>query len=463
MQTVTSKNANILFFLLIILLFSSVSMIAANTAFLVKNEIYHGVTVGDIHVGGLSIMQAQEKIVTTFKERTAKTPVITAVYQNQKWTISAQDIDLSIQAKQLAQQAYDIGRTGNIINRLKERYLAVNQGHKLPLSFQYNQAKIQSIFANIATSINKEPQNARIKLAENFEIVPEIVGHKVDLPKTLALALDNLNTKINFTFTIPVDDFIPSVVTSDFAEIDGVIASYITHFDPWDQNRMQNVILAARSVNGLLVKTGEVFSFNEVVGLRLPQFGYKKAPGYINGVLVPDWGGGVCQVSSTLYNAVLLADLSIEERTAHFHPPGYVPLGQDATVADNQLDFKFKNTLPQNIYITSEVSGSRLTINIWGKQIQKQPEIYIVSTDKKILEPNTIILKDQQLVLGKEIVEEEGQRGIQVSTYRIKKVDGQVVKQELLAIDEFPPVDRIIRVGAKIPVQQPKPKNSTNY
>lgn len=440
------------------MLFSSISMIAANTAFLVKNEIYHGVTVGNIHVGGLSILQAQQKIATTFKEQTAKAPVITVVYQGQKWTISAQDIDLSIQTNQLAQQAYDVGRTGNIIYRLKERYLAVNQGHRLPLTVQYNQDKIHGILSNIADSIDQEPQNARLKFIKNFkvEIVPEIIGHKVDLPKALAITFDNLNTTIPFKLTIPVNDFTPSISAHDLTDIDGVIASYITYFDPGDQNRVQNVIVAARSVNGILVRTGEIFSFNNVVGLRLPQFGYKKAPGYIDGVLVPDWGGGVCQVSSTLYNAVLLADLSIEERTAHFYPPGYVPLGQDATVADNQLDFKFKNTLPHNIYITSEVFGNRLIVNIWGTQVGNLPEIYVTSADKRVLAPNTIIQQDQQLEFGKEIVETEGQIGFQVSTYRIKKVDGKIIQEELLSSDEFKPVDRLIRVGTKIPTQQSK-------
>ena len=458
MQTVTSKNANIFLFLIIIMLFSSVSMIAANTAFLVTDEIYQGVTVGDIHVGGLSVVQAQDKIAKTFKERTAKAPAITAVYKDKKWTISAQDIDLSIQADKLAQQAYEVGRTGNIIYRLKERYLAVNQGHHLPLTVQCNREKIQDSLENIAKTIDQQPRNARLKLVENFQVAidPELIGHKVDINKTLAEVISNLNDKVTITLTIAVEDFIPAIVASDLAHIDGVIASYITHFDPWDQNRAQNVTLAARSINGILVKTGEIFSFNDVVGLRLPKYGYKEAPGYINGVLVPDWGGGVCQVSSTLYNAALLADLSIEERTAHFHPPGYVPLGQDATVADNQLDFKFKNTLTQNIYITSEIFGNRLVVNIFGKQMERAPEIYVVSADKRVLEPNTIIRQDQSLELGKELVEDEGQKGFQITTYRIKKIDGKIVNQELLASDEFKPVDRIVRVGTKVPAKQPK-------
>ncbi|WP_425060975.1 VanW family protein [Sporomusa carbonis] len=457
MQTPTSKNANIILFLIIITLFSSVSMIAANIAFMVADEIYQGVTVGDIHVGGLSVAQAEQVIASQFKERTAKAP-ITLIYKDQKWPIAAQDIGLSIQADKLAQQAYAVGRTGNIIYRLKERYLAVNQGHSLPLTVYYNQDKLYQILATIAKSIDCQPQNATVKSAgkSNIEIVPEVIGRKVDLAKTMAEVNANLNTKLTFTLDIFVDEIIPAVVAHDLEHIDGIIASYTTQFDPWDQNRTQNVLLAAKSINGILVRSGEVFSFNNIVGLRLAKYGYKEAPVYINGVLVPDWGGGVCQVSSTLYNAALLADLSIEERTAHFRPPGYVPLGQDATVADDQLDFKFKNTLPQNIYITSEVFGNQLVVNIFGKHMENSAEIYVVAADKKVLEPNTIIKQDPDLELGKEVVETEGQKGFQVSTYRIKKIDGKIVKKEFLASDEFLPVDRIVRVGSKIPPHQPR-------
>ena len=440
------------------MLFSAVSMIAANTAFMVTNEIYQGVTVGDIHVGGLSVAQAQQKILTIFNERTEKTPFITATFEEQKWTISAQDIDLSIQANRLAQQAYDVGRTGNIIFRLQERYLAIHQGHSLPLTVQYNKDKVHGILSNIAKSIDREAQNARLKAVSNakVEIVPEVIGRKVDVTSIVAEVAANLNAKLAFTFPVAVEEIMPPIMSRDLEHIDGLIASYTTQFDPRDQNRTQNVLLAARSVNDILVRTGEMFSFNNIVGLRLSKFGYKEAPVYIDGILVPDWGGGVCQVSSTLYNAVLLADLSIEERTPHFRPPGYVPLGQDATVADNQLDFRFKNTLSQNIYITSEAFGNQLIVNIYGKRMEYPPEIYVVSKDKQVLEPRTFIKQDPNLELGKEIVEVEGQKGFLISTYRIKKVDGKTVKQEFLASDEFKPVDKIVRVGTKIAPQQPK-------
>lgn len=457
-QTVTSRNTNILLFLIIIMLFSSVSMVAANTAFMVTDEIYQGVTVGDIDVGGLSVAQAQQKITDVFTKRTTGAAIITAHYQDQNWHIAAQDIALAIQADKLAQQAYDVGRTGNIVDRLKERYLSVHHGYSLPLTVQFNQEKMLSILTNIAQDIEQQPQNARLRTAgiSKVEIVPEVIGRQVDVPRTMADIIARLNNKISFAVDITVTEALPPILAKDLKHIDGLVASYTTYFDPGDRNRTQNVLIAAKSINGVLVRTGEVFSFNDTVGLRLAKYGFKEAPVYINGMLVPDWGGGVCQVSSTLYNAVLLADLNIEERTAHFHPPGYVPIGQDATVADNQLDFKFKNNLPENIYIISEIANNKLVVNIYGKTTGNPPEINIVSTDKKVLEPTTLVKQDPGLELGKEIVEVEGQKGFVVSTYRIKQVNGKTVKNEFLATDEFPPIDHVVRVGTKVSPQAKK-------
>ncbi len=458
MQTVTKRNVNILLFLTIIMLFSFISVLAANSAFMVTNKIYQGVTVGDIDVGGLSVSEAEQEIALAFKEGTAETP-ITVKYDSRQWHITAQDIELSIKAGVLAQQAYDVGRTGNILAQIKERYLAVNQGYSLPLTVHYNYDKLAGQLSNIAKQIERQPENAKLRpsrTSAHISIFPEVIGRKVDLDKTIAEITAKLNSHLTFTVHVAVEELMPAVVSNDLAHIDGLIASYTTQFDPWDQNRTQNVLLAAKSVNDILVRTGEVFSFNDVVGLRLAKFGYKEAPVYLNGVLVPDWGGGVCQVSSTLYNAVLLADLAIEERTAHFRPPGYVPLGQDATVADNQLDFKFKNSSLHNIYITGEIFGNQLVINIFGKQLDNPPQISVIATDKRVLEPNTLIKQDPELELGKEVIDIEGQKGFLVSTHRIKKVDGKIVEQEFLAADEFQPVDKIVRVGTKIPPNEQK-------
>ncbi|HML87082.1 MAG TPA: VanW family protein [Methylomusa anaerophila] len=436
----------------IILLFSSVSVLAASTAFLVTDEIYQGVTVGDINVGGLSVQQAEQKILAFFKVKFER-PYIQVIFQDNVRSISAQDIDLNIDAAKLAKEAYLVGRTGSTFTRFKERYLSINQGHQLQLALTYNQDKLYSIFRTIARTVDREAKDAKLKVTgvgKTIEVVPEVVGYKVDLAKSMAEAAANLNTRPFLNLNLTVEEIVPAVCAKDLTEIDGLVSSYTTYFNPADQNRTQNILLAAKSVSDILVRAGEIFSFNNTVGLRLARHGYKEAPVYIDGKLVPDWGGGVCQVSSTLYNAILLADYDIEERTAHFRPPAYVPIGQDATVADNLLDFKFKNNSPHNIYITSEVMGNHLTINIYGKRITDPPQIQIIAADQKVVEPNTVIRQDSNLEYGKEIVEDEGEKGLCVTTYRIKKIDGKVVKQELLAIDEFPPVDRVVRMGTKI-------------
>lgn len=450
MKIATVKHPNnLIVFLAIILLFSSVSVIAVNSAFLFTDEIYHGVSIGDIPVGGLSVEQAEQKITDAFRERTQEPPIVIG-YQGQEWTVDAQNIDLKLDAADLAQRAYQVGRTGSFFYQMQERYIAMNHGIALPLMIHYDQESLLTIIKNIAQSINQEPRNAAlVQRGTTIEVIPEAVGLKTDIDTVLAEIAANLNHHFPFKIALVVAEDQPAVLVSDFADIDGLIALYTTQFDPSNRNRTQNIRLAAKSINNILVRPDEVVSFNNVVGLRSEKFGYREAPVFIDGKLVPDWGGGVCQVSSTLYNAVLLADLAIEERTSHYSPPGYVPLGQDATVADNLLDFKFKNTTSHNIYICSEVSGNQLIIYVFGKENPDLPDVRIVATDKKVLEPNIIIKQDPGLELGREVVESAGQKGFQITTYRVKYLNGAEINREYLATDEFKPEDRIVRVGTK--------------
>lgn len=454
MQPTTTKPVakNIIIFLGVIVLFSIIGTVTLNAAFTVTDDIYGGVRVGDIDVGGLTLSAAEKKIAAAFEDWAQHEP-ITLVYLDKRWTIAAEEINLSIDAAALAKEAYAVGRTGNIFQQLKERYLAINRGHVVPLAVGYSADKLHARVAAIAAAIDREPRNASLKVVANFSVTrtADATGLKVDIAKTLADITASLNTKIPFRLTMAVAELKPAITTLDLEGIDGVIGSYATQFSLEDKNRSENIVIAAKHLNGVIVRQGEVFSFNVNVGPRLAQNGYKIAPVFINGKLVPDWGGGVCQVSSTLYNAALLADMKIEERTPHFRPPAYVPLGQDATVADNYLDFKFRNTSGHNIYVISDVTDDQINIHILGRLRSNPPEIHIVTADKKVWEPNTVIKQDPTLELGKEVVEVEGQKGFHVSTYRVKYSSGRETGRELLSTDEYQPEDRVVRVGTKTP------------
>lgn len=456
MQTILKKrSANLMLFLVIILLFSFVSFIAVNTAFMVTDEIYSGISIGDVAVGGLTNEQAENKLNKFFNEH-IKSPPIVLIYHNRSWTVPAEDIGLGIDAEELARQAYHVGRTGNVFRRMQEKYLAINHGCSLPLKLHYQADKLAGILSSIAQSINTESRNAvLVRQGTGVRVVPETVGIKVDTESTMKEIAAQLNTKIPVTVELIVNEQVPAVKSEDFAGIDGIVAMYTTSFSAENSNRVQNIVLAAQSLDGVLVKPGETVSFNKLVGPRLSEYGYKEAPVFIDGKLVPDWGGGVCQVSSTLYNAVLLADLEIKERSSHFRPPGYVPIGQDATVADDLIDFRFKNNLPYNIYIASEVTGGQLTLYVFGKRIE-HPDIQIVTDDKQVIEPNVIVKQDPELELGKEVVDSEGQKGFIVSTYRVKYVNSREIEREYLSTDEFKPEDRVIRVGTKAAALQIK-------
>jgi vancomycin resistance protein YoaR len=448
--TINQRIKSIIVFFSIIILFSLTGFVAANAALDVSDTIYDGILIGDIPVGGLSISEAKNKIIMNIKKQTANSS-ISLTFKTQTWYIDAKDIDLDIDAENLAQQAYNIGRIGNVAKRLQERYVVVNHGYTIPLALYYNHAKLQGILKNIADTIYSNPENASLKYRNSdIAIQPEKNGYKMDLEKTWSDLTAIINIHIPFTLELTVNEISPEISSKDLVGIDSLLSIYTTQFDPNDQNRSKNISLAAQNINNILVRPGEIFSFNKKVGERLSENGYKEAPVFIDGKLVLDWGGGVCQVSSTLYNAALLADMGIEERTSHFHPPAYVPLGQDAAVADNLLDFRFKNTSNHNIYITTEALNKEIVVQIFGTYNSILSDIRIIGTNKKVLEPNTIIKQDPNLELGKEIIEYEGEKGFQVTTYRIKVANGKEIKREHLAYDEFKAEDKIVRIGTKM-------------
>lgn len=444
----TKRTVYLLYFFGLIVLFSSVSLLAANAAFIFSDTIYEGINVGNIPVGGLSVEEAKNRLLTTFQETPLKS-TITITSGNEKWPISHQDIDLSINADDLALQAHQVGRTGNIIKILKERFLAVNGGYTVPITINYNQDKLAAIITNISKNINRNPQNALLVYKDKtIHISPEVWGQQVNIESSLADIISKLNSNLTFTSELFLEKVTPSITTTDFANIDGLLAVYSTQFDPNNKNRYQNVSLAAQKINNILIHPNEVFSFNKVVGLRLPEYGYKEAPVLVDGKLLLDWGGGVCQVSTTLYNASLLADMEIKERSSHFQPPSYVPLGQDAAVADNLLDFRFKNTSQENIYIVSEVSSNQITVFIFG-HLNSNPAEIKIETESKPINYKTVVKQDNSLPIGNEIIDSAGQKGFAVETYRVKSLNGKELSRENLSSDEFQPEDRVIRIGTK--------------
>lgn len=250
-------------------------------------------------------------------------------------------------------------------------------------------------------------------------------------------------------YVIPLKVVYPKVTTNDLGSeaFPDLLANYSTTFSTKNTNRSTNIRLATQKINGVVLMPGETFSYNQVVGKRTTANGFKVAAVYSNGEVSEGVGGGICQVSSTLYNAVLLSNLEVTERRNHTFHTGYVPAGQDATVSWGAPDFKFKNNRNYPIRIVATVSGGKITTKIYGL---KQADDYTVKISSSIVGSipyKTTYKTDSSLGAGNTKVIQKGSNGLKSVTYKILYQNGKEVSREVISRDTYQPHNQIIARG----------------
>ena len=299
----------------------------------------------------------------------------------------------------------------------------------------------------IHNEIYKEPQDAYVE--KNPTIVHQHVNG-VDFGVSMEKA-KKIIAEDKEEYTIPLKITVPKKTIKDLGEeaFPDQLATFSTIYDASNYNRSTNIELAAKKINGTVVMPGENFSFNTVVGKRTIEAGYKEGTAYIGGKVVPDVGGGVCQVSSTLYNTALLANLEIVERSNHMFLTGYVAASRDATVYYGSLDFIFKNNRSYPIKIVASANNGVCKISMYGIKEETEYEVIIQSKVTSYINYTTTYKNDSTLAEGKEVVEQYGANGCRSEGYRILKLNGKVVSQTLLSKDTYSAKQQIIRRGTK--------------
>jgi vancomycin resistance protein YoaR len=412
-------------------------------------QILPNIHVANVDLGGLLPEDAEKKLKDSINAVPASPIMVTD--KNAMWFIQPSDINFSIDVKRSVAAAYNVGREPNLIQRWKARLAAKEQPQILPVVVDLDRSKLAQALSALKVHTDRQPRDASIAVlvkTKSVTLIPAVEGRKLDVEQTAAQAFQLPQDHKIFVIDLVFDTQTPKITDEYFAGINTLLASFSTSFNPWDSERNQNLRLATRRIHGTVLKPGEIFSYNKNVGHRTQQEGFRMAPVILDGKLVPDWGGGVCQVSSTLYNAVLLADLDIVDRSNHGRAIGYVPLGFDATVVDGQIDFKFKNNLKSPVLIHSVVTDNELYFLILGDSKDAPPPIELDYVVHKVIEPVEIKQPDPTIEIGREEVDEPPQRGFRVSTYRIRTVNGKQVSQ-LLYTDDYDPVNRIVKVGTK--------------
>jgi vancomycin resistance protein YoaR len=213
------------------------------------------------------------------------------------------------------------------------------------------------------------------------------------------------------------------------------VGGYTTSLDGRTRSQRHNSELALSKLIGVVIQPGETFSFNDRVGSFTRDEGYRRAPVSYNGQLIDSWGGGVCQTSTTLYNAALLSGMKIVERNRHRFAPSYIPPGRDAAVAFGAIDLKFKNPLSYPVRILGTISGDRLTIGIYGRQhLALRPRVV-----EKVREPQEPVTYTIGVESPRARVRNSGKRGFQVAVYRLTGDS-----RELISTDSYPSMGRVV-------------------
>ena len=335
--------------------------------------------------------------------------------------------------------------TESLIEKIKDKIQCINSTQEYIEIPVINEQPEKIDIEKIHNEIYREVQDAYLTQSP-FTIHPEVEG--VDFNVDEAKALLNEDKE---KYEIPLIITEPSVTMVQIGSeaFPDLLATYSTKYDGANINRTNNLELACEKINDKIVLAGETFSYNKTLGARTIAAGYKEAKVYENGEVVDGIGGGICQVSSTLYNSVLMANMEIIERKNHQFVTSYTPAGRDATVVYGQTDFKFKNTRTYAIKIKATCSNGIITISIYG--IKEEIDCTVsFSTETISTIPYTVkYIDDNTLTAGTEKVKQIGANGMITETYIIKTLNGTVVSKELLSKDTYNAMQRIILKGTK--------------
>ena len=295
----------------------------------------------------------------------------------------------------------------------------------------------------IHKEVYREVQNAYY-ITDPFTIYPEVEGIDFDIENAkILLAEQKEKYEIPLIITKPTKT-IQEIGTEAFPDL---LSTFSTNYQASNVNRTTNLRLAASKINGTVLLPGEEFSYNKTVGERTVVAGFKPAAIYSNGKVVDGLGGGICQISTTLYDAVVMANLDVTERRNHQFVTSYVPAGKDATVVWGAQDFKFKNTRKYPIRITATVEGGTATVQIWGLKEEVEYEITIETKKTATINYTTQYIQDPSLPAGQQKVVQEGNNGRKVEAYKITKLNGQVISTTLLSKDTYNAMQKIVHVG----------------
>lgn len=374
--------------------------------------IYNGKIARNIYIEGIDVAGKRPNDVKEMLNEKYKVDNIKFEYNGKEYEIAPDTVGLKYNIDQIVDEAYGYTRDGSYYKDLYNYFSLKNKSLKKNIEVVYDEAKMKAEIEKIAKKLDKEPKDATIKIDGSIKTTKSTDGIKLNISKTLSNLTESIDNKKKETIPLVMEKNEAKVKTSDVESVNTKLAEYTTSFEKSNNQRSHNVEKSAKVTSDILLMPGQVFSYNSYTGKTNSKNGYQEAPVIINGKLEQSAGGGVCQTSSTIFNTALLSGMDIVSVTNHSSSLTYVPLGRDATVNDEGLDFKFKNTFDHPVYIKNTVQNKQLTCTIYGN-----------SGDKKNID---ISVENK--------AKEDEKDATEFKTYRIyKDSNGKQIKKEYIS------------------------------
>ncbi|MDD6037538.1 MAG: VanW family protein [bacterium] len=413
---------------------------------LIADNIY----VGEVNIGGMTEAEAIDA-VDRYVESLGDTKFTLAVGEEQV-VATARDFGVTWSNQVVVKDAVGVGKTGNLIERYKSKKDLEHENLVYDITYTADEAKIKSFLAASTEGMNQEAISYGL-IRENgaFTITDGQNGVAVDVDESTQIVknyIENDWALSDASLELAVEIVEPKGTKEQLERVRDVLGTFTTDFHTSGAGRAQNVRNGASKINGTVLFPGDQFSVYEAVNPFSAENGYELAGSYENGTTVQTYGGGICQVSTTLYNAVIRAELAIDERFCHSMIVSYVKPSMDAAISGTYKDLKFTNNYDFPIYIESYTNGMTLTFNIYGEENRAADrEVIFESETISTTNPEPKFVASSDHPIGYVNVEQSAHVGYTARLWKIIKENGVEVSREQYNSSTYNPSPRIVTVG----------------
>lgn len=338
-----------------------------------NNYMYNGKIANNIFVENVNIsLMTKEEAIASVNEK-YKPGSLSLTYNSESFDVVPEDINLKYNIEEVVNNAYNYTKTDSYFENVKRLFQLDKSKQEYTLTSSFDEAKLSEVIDSIASKVNVPVKNAKLYISGgSFSVTPSLIGKEFDVAANKEAIYEAINSRKYGQVSLKVNDVQPSVTTSMVQSVDTLLAQHSTTFSTSHSGRAGNIRVSSQRISDVLLMPGETYSYNEQTGIRTLANGFYNAPVIVGGDLKDAPGGGVCQTSTTLYNAVLYSGLTIEQVRNHSITSNYAPRGKDAMVNDSGSDLKFSNPYDHPIYVKSYVSGGTVTCQVYGNSQDKQ-------------------------------------------------------------------------------------------